>query len=151
MYQFVMDTKTGKIRIGPILILATIILFIFVSVVGLNRKNTEELTEITKNSMEAQLIAVAQSASKLFDLEAYMHYTSEEAMIADKDTFNQVLGALSSLGKTLVPNTSTSCGKLTGNTTSFSTRIRRWTPPSRPTSFPMSTGRPLEVHGRQAL
>ena len=99
MYQFIMDTKTGKIRIGPILILATIILFIFVSVVGLNRKNTEELTEITKNSMEAQLIAVAQSASKLIDLEAYMHYTSEEAMIADKDTFNQVLGALSSLGK----------------------------------------------------
>ena len=98
MYQFVINKKTGKLRIGPVIIFALMILFIFTTVVGLNRKNTEELTEITRASMEAQLIAVAQSASKLIDLEAYMHYTSPEAVQADKDTHAQVLGALRSLG-----------------------------------------------------
>ena len=97
MYQFMIDKKTGQLRIGPIITLAAFILLIFVSVIGLNRKNTNELTEITKNSMEAQLIAVAQSASKLIDLDAYVKYTDAEAVQAGRDVYTQVRSALSSL------------------------------------------------------
>ena len=98
MYQFVVNKKTGRLRMGPIIILAVMILSIFISVVSLNHKNTAELTEITRSSMEAQLIAVAHSASKLIDVEAYMSYTSLEVMQADRNAYNRVYSGLNSLG-----------------------------------------------------
>ena len=68
MYQFVTDKKSGQLRKGPLLVFATMILLIFITVLALDRKNTAELTKITQSSIKAQLIAVAQSASTLIDL-----------------------------------------------------------------------------------
>jgi Signal transduction histidine kinase regulating citrate/malate metabolism len=101
MYQFVIDKKSGQLRKGPLLVFATMILLIFITVLTLDRKNTAELTKITQSSIEVQLIAVAQSASTLIDMDAYMEYTSLEAVQADRAAYQQMRRALSALGSSV--------------------------------------------------
>ena len=101
MYQFVIDKKSGQLRKGPLLVFATMILLIFITVLALDRKNTAELTKITQSSIKAQLIAVAQSASTLIDMDAYMEYTSLEAVQADRAAYQQMRRALSALGSSV--------------------------------------------------
>lgn len=94
MLKIMIDSKTGRLRRIPLVIIVALVAFIFATAILLNQKNTKDLTAITEESISDELVSASMAAVAMIDVDAFAQYMSEEDTKKDAANYTATLSKL---------------------------------------------------------